>query len=365
MEGVKENYFETIDTPLKAYIFGIVIYNIRNHDTINKTITIELSVDDCIKNGKYDNYYRNIEKIKNCLAYLGECVYNNNSIVLTIHSEKIINDIHNHLNITSLSSICYLDITHLLNNLKDQFIYNQFVKAYIERYGNISTENNISKLFITFYLEKNIEYITNIYNIPHIKNKLFNLNIAIYKNANLIDFMGMMYYDDDIPFFNMKLYNNFNNILNNNENTVIPRISVFRENKEAVLPSKCRESDAGYDITIIKESKRLTDKTVLYDTGIRLDIPNGYYVEIVPRSSISKSGYMLANSIGIIDQSYRGNIFVALTKINESSDDIKLPFKCCQMILKKQIYCKIVEQEQDFESTNRNIGGFGSTDVNK
>ena len=57
----------------------------------------------------------------------------------------------------------------------------------------------------------------------------------------------------------------------------------------------------------------------MYDSYISVQPPEGYYFEIVPRSSISKLGYILTNSIGIIDPSYRGTLKVVLTKINDLS----------------------------------------------
>ena len=144
----------------------------------------------------------------------------------------------------------------------------------------------------------------------------------------------------------------------------LPILKAYKTSEKAVLPSKNRNSDAGYDLTIISKVKNNSDKTVLYDTGIKLDIPNGYYVEIFPRSSISKSGYMLANSVGIIDQGYRGNLYIALTKIDDSVKDLELPFKCCQMILKKQVYSDIEEVFEDLTLTDRNHGGYGSTNKN-
>jgi dUTP pyrophosphatase len=115
----------------------------------------------------------------------------------------------------------------------------------------------------------------------------------------------------------------------------------------------------------------MNSDTVLYDTGIKLEIPNGYYVEIVPRSSISRSGYMLANSVGIIDQGYTGNLYVALRKINKDCEDLVMPYKCCQIIMKKQIYPKIVIEDivstetdsHNNSGTSRGSGGFGSTDA--
>ena len=361
-----ETYFETIDTPMKAYILGFIIYNIKHKDDAKNILSVEITIDENVKSIKYNNYFRNIDVIKKTLSKLGNCIYNlnNNIIVLTITSEKIIKSIKKQLGISSLSFICDMDISHFLENTKDPVIQNQFVKAYIEKYGNIMHENNDSKLYITFYQENNLDKVTDLYNIPFIKNKLFNLSIAVYNNVNVIDLMGLLYFDDNVPYINLKLYDNFYKIVNNDNDNVVPQLKIFKTIQDAVLPSKCRESDVGYDLTIIKETKVLNTSTKLYDTGIKLDIPNGYYVEIVPRSSLSKSGYMLANSVGIIDQSYRGNIFVALTKINADSEELELPWKCCQMIIKKQIYGKIIESHEDFDETNRNTGGFGSTSTN-
>ena len=70
---------------------------------------------------------------------------------------------------------------------------------------------------------------------------------------------------------------------------------------------------------------------------------------------------MLANSIGIIDQSYRGNLLVALIKINKDSPDLELPWKCCQLIVKKQIYANMDLSIDNPNITHRGEGGFGST----
>jgi dUTP pyrophosphatase len=172
----------------------------------------------------------------------------------------------------------------------------------------------------------------------------------------MIDLLGMIYSNFDWHV------NNYIYTYNNHDGNSIPSIKVFTDDESAVIPSKSRYSDAGYDLTIIKVYKQLTSNTVIYDTGIKLEIPNGYYVEIVPRSSISKSGYILANNVGIIDQGYRGNLYVALTKINNDCPDLNLPFRCCQMIVKKQIYSKLIICNNDnIENSNRGTGAFGSS----
>jgi dUTP pyrophosphatase len=90
-------------------------------------------------------------------------------------------------------------------------------------------------------------------------------------------------------------------------------------------------------------------------------VNQGLYAEIVPRSSLSKSGYMLANSIGIIDCSYKGNLYIALTKIDNTMPDLTLPFRCCQLIFREQIHVDLEEVTSFEEQTSRGSGGFGST----
>ena len=189
-----------------------------------------------------------------------------------------------------------------------------------------------------------MKQITTIYNIPHkILKEDVKQNIAEnkeeqyileYKNSNMIDFLGKVCLNDN-EYNSLYINNSIYNFLNNEE--IEPILKIYKVDEKAVIPSKNNYSDAGLDLTIISENKRLNSDTILYDTGIKIEIPNGYYVEIVPRSSISRSGYMLANSIGIIDQGYTGNLYVALRKINNECEDLVLPYKCCQIIMKKQI----------------------------
>lgn len=128
----------------------------------------------------------------------------------------------------------------------------------------------------------------------------------------------------------------------------------------AVTPTKARPSDVGYDLTVIRKVKDLNSVTALYDTGIQVQPPHGYYTEIMPRSSISKSGYMLANSVGIVDASYTGNLMVALTRVDREAPQPTLPFKCAQLIFRRQEYVDMREVPA-LGCTQRGAGGFGST----
>lgn len=133
--------------------------------------------------------------------------------------------------------------------------------------------------------------------------------------------------------------------------------------KRAVIPTKAYESDIGYDLTAIDIYKKISKKITMFETGIAVSPPDGYYIEIVPRSSMSKTGYMLANSIGTIDPDYRGTLKIALIKIDDDLPDIKLPFTTCQLVLRKAEYSNIAQIEK-LKETVRGDGGFGSTDKN-
>ena len=137
-------------------------------------------------------------------------------------------------------------------------------------------------------------------------------------------------------------------------------LQFYLEDKDAVIPSKAYLSDTGYDLTVIKKVKDIGDKTALYDTGVVVVPPDGYYTRVVGRSSISKTGYTLANCEGIIDNAYRGTLKIALHKYDDTKPDIELPCKIAQLIIEKR-YDLPVEIIQEKPLSVRGEGGFGST----
>lgn len=139
------------------------------------------------------------------------------------------------------------------------------------------------------------------------------------------------------------------------------RIKYVVADERAVVPRKAHPSDIGYDITAIDISKKISNRITLFETGVAVSPPEGYYIEIVPRSSMSKTGYMLANSVGTIDPEYTGTLKVALIKVDTDMEDIKLPFTRCQMVLRKAEYATL-EHVDSLTETVRADGGFGSTD---
>lgn len=179
-------------------------------------------------------------------------------------------------------------------------------------------------------------------------------HIVAVKGTNLVDMIALIYKDDTS---NHVYRNTFDN----------PQaMSVWAVRDDAVIPSKVRASDVGYDLTIVSKHKAVSANCIMYDTGIKVRVPWGHYAEIVPRSSLSKTGWMLANSVGIIDPSYNGNIYIAVARVNTGVEELPLPFRGFQLVIRKQHHvCIKLESNTDPSladfDTARGDGGFGST----
>jgi dUTP pyrophosphatase len=157
---------------------------------------------------------------------------------------------------------------------------------------------------------------------------------------------------------------------------------------KATLPTRALESDTGYDIKVIGVEKIVGD-VIFFKTGLSIQPPKGHYFEVVPRSSISKLPLELANSIGIIDEHYRGEILIPVRithpDLGQERKNVSFPNGIVkifgarpstmsavgaqvlsqkpvlfQMILRKRLDSnfKVV---QDLDDTARGEGGFGST----
>lgn len=184
----------------------------------------------------------------------------------------------------------------------------------------------------------------------------------IYEELNTVDFLGKIY-KNKLWLIDTDFYKQYMLMIEmyNTCKTLFAYCKIQKKDKDAVIPFKTNSSDVGFDLTVIKKVKNLTNNTVLYDTGIIAQPPKGFYIQIHPRSSLSKSGYMLANSTGIIDPGYRNTLMIALTKTDALAPDLELPFRCCQMVLTRHNIVELVEVENIDAKTSRGLGGFGST----
>lgn len=148
---------------------------------------------------------------------------------------------------------------------------------------------------------------------------------------------------------------------------VAPSLRFWRDKKKddpssfvAPLPSRALPSDSGLDVVLTELHSSPTPRLLLYRTGLRVAPDPGVYVELVARSSLSKTGHMLANSVGIIDNQYRGEILVALYKFDPVAPPLQLPLRACQLIPRLLVDVNTIDVIQ-LSETKRGEGGFGST----
>ncbi len=135
------------------------------------------------------------------------------------------------------------------------------------------------------------------------------------------------------------------------------RLKIKRLFPDAKLPSKNNDTDAGYDIYVHRFEE--FDNYVKIYSGIAIQPEEGYYTELFPRSSIYKKGLILHNSVGIIDQSYTGEVIGVLYKTNEYKG-IEIGDRLLQIIPRAQYYLTIFEVNE-LNSTERGELGFGSS----
>lgn len=248
----------------------------------------------------------------------------------------------------------YLD-SNKLNCIPDEYknnksLLNCFVQGFFEHSGSIKFGNILNPQIECEIKSLNINIISDIYNSYDIKPSHIDLKLGVisYLDMNAKDFLHNIYFNSDARYRDKNMYKKYIEIMTC-ENKQIPFCKFAKETDDAFIPTKNRASDVGYDLTIIKKIKDISYKTAIYDTFIKIQPCFGYYTKIVPNNLLSESGYILTNSIVVIDPSYTSSLKIVLTKIDETLPDIKLPFNCCQLIMEKAIHYEMEEVlESDF-----------------
>lgn len=129
---------------------------------------------------------------------------------------------------------------------------------------------------------------------------------------------------------------------------------------KASIPTKAHPTDAGFDLVATSVSEDLKRGIVSYGTGIAVEIPKNHVGYIFPRSSVYKHQVSLANCVGVIDSSYRGEIFLKFRIVQPHISRYTIGDKIGQLII--QPYPEIEFEEVDeLEESDRGEGGFGSS----
>jgi dUTP pyrophosphatase len=144
----------------------------------------------------------------------------------------------------------------------------------------------------------------------------------------------------------------------------VKKLSHFDES--FALPSYETTGAAGADVRaslgpsekmILKPGER-----VLGPTGLSMEIPHGYEIQVRPRSGMSfKTGMMVLNSPGTIDSDYRGEVKIILGNLGKNDEVINHGDRVAQLVLAPVTQASYVLTNEDLSETARGAGGFGST----
>ena len=142
-------------------------------------------------------------------------------------------------------------------------------------------------------------------------------------------------------------------------------IKIKKLHKDAIIPKYAKQGDAGMDLYVANwkfNVDSLTDENtgVIIDSGIAIEIPDGFVGLVFPRSSIKSTGHILSNAVGVIDSGYRGSIQAYFDIIDSSLMYYEVGDRFAQLIILPYPQIEFKEVKELSES-ERNDKGFGSS----
>ncbi len=140
------------------------------------------------------------------------------------------------------------------------------------------------------------------------------------------------------------------------------QVKVVRE-EGVTLPKYETEGSAGLDVRAnIKEPIVLKSlERVLIPTGLKVAIPEGYEIQVRPRSGLAiKHGITMLNSPGTVDSDYRGELKVIAVNLSNESYTIEPNERIAQLVLNKVEQIDFIEVAE-LDETEKGEGGFGHT----
>ncbi len=132
------------------------------------------------------------------------------------------------------------------------------------------------------------------------------------------------------------------------------------------LPFYATEGAAGADIRAsMPEKQSITvnpGQRLLVPTGLAMEIPVGYEIQVRPRSGLSlKSPLLIVNAPGTIDSDYRGEVNIIIANFGTEPYVIEHGLRVAQLVLAPVTQAHYVVATSPLSSTDRGAGGFGST----
>lgn len=136
-------------------------------------------------------------------------------------------------------------------------------------------------------------------------------------------------------------------------------LRIKRHSEIARLPTQGTAGSAGYDLSSPIDCVVPARSRLLISTDLSMAIPEGHYGQIASRSGLSLR-HGIEVGAGVIDESYRGVVGILLYNLSDQDYSVKVGDRIAQLILHK-ISVLPVQEVPELDSTERGVGGFGST----
>jgi len=147
---------------------------------------------------------------------------------------------------------------------------------------------------------------------------------------------------------------------------MVYKVDLNYTSKEGRILSYNYESDSGFDLYSTEQITIPAFGRALVSTGIVLDIPEGFEIQIRSKSGLAlNQGLMVLNSPGTIDQGYIGEIKIILFNTNNHSVIVERGMKVAQSVLANVVSGKYVTLNKidNVNQKERGSNGFGSTGI--
>lgn len=140
------------------------------------------------------------------------------------------------------------------------------------------------------------------------------------------------------------------------------QVSIKRLDPFVELPSYAYTGDAGLDLRANETVDILPLERVLIPTGLAIALPEGYAGFVQPRSGMAlKRGLSIANTPGLIDAHYRGELKVIAINLDaHEAIHIERGERIAQLVIQEVPTVQLVEVDE-LDETDRGAGGFGSS----
>ena len=127
------------------------------------------------------------------------------------------------------------------------------------------------------------------------------------------------------------------------------------------LPARATPGSAGFDLSSAEDGELAPMERRLFATGFAIAIPEGFEVQLRPRSGLAlRHGLTLPNTPATIDSDYRGELKVALVNLGAEAVRVTRGMRIAQMLLAR-VEPAAFREVQTLPPTGRGEGGFGST----